>query len=109
LDGRFLIELEDRDTVELGLRQGFSVPAGLLHGTVVPVRSAVLMYRRRRPLARCGGSGGDARGANRVPGPVPRKAGRAHSPRALVALGCGFAGARSQSGEDRRGEFWAVR
>jgi mannose-6-phosphate isomerase-like protein (cupin superfamily) len=46
LDGRFLIELEGRETVELGPRQGFAVPAGMRHRPVVPVRSAVLMIER---------------------------------------------------------------
>jgi mannose-6-phosphate isomerase-like protein (cupin superfamily) len=43
LDGRFIIELEGRDAVELGPRQGFCVPAGARHRPVVPVRSALLM------------------------------------------------------------------
>ena len=42
LDGDFRIELEDR-TVELKPRQAFTVPKGVLHRPVVPVRSAVLM------------------------------------------------------------------
>ncbi|HXJ62745.1 MAG TPA: cupin domain-containing protein [Actinomycetota bacterium] len=42
LDGDFRIELEDR-TVELKPRQAFTVPRGVLHRPVVPVRSAVLM------------------------------------------------------------------
>lgn len=46
LDGLFKIELEDRPTVELGPRQAFSVPAGMLHRPVVPVRTAVLMIER---------------------------------------------------------------
>lgn len=46
LDGRFLIELEQADTVELGPRQAFTVPAGMLHRPVVPVRSAVLMIEK---------------------------------------------------------------
>ncbi|HET7013602.1 MAG TPA: cupin domain-containing protein [Streptosporangiaceae bacterium] len=36
LDGLFKIELEDQPTVELGPRQAFSVPAGMLHRPVVP-------------------------------------------------------------------------
>ena len=43
LDGRFQIELQDAETVELGPRQAFSVPAGMLHRPVAPVRTAVLM------------------------------------------------------------------
>ncbi|GLW63646.1 hypothetical protein Arub01_18900 [Actinomadura rubrobrunea] len=46
LDGKFLIELEGADTVELGPRQAFTVPAGMLHRPVVPVRSAVLMIEK---------------------------------------------------------------
>jgi mannose-6-phosphate isomerase-like protein (cupin superfamily) len=46
LDGLFRIELDDCDTVELGPRQGFTVPAGMLHRPVVPVRSAVLMIEQ---------------------------------------------------------------
>ena len=46
LDGVFRIELEGRETVELGPRQAFSVPAGMLHRPVVPVRSAVLMIEK---------------------------------------------------------------
>lgn len=42
VDGRFLIDLEGR-TVELGPRQGFTVPKGVLHRTRAPVRSVVLM------------------------------------------------------------------
>jgi len=42
LDGDFRIELEDR-TVELKPRQAFTVPKGVMHRPVVPVRSAVLM------------------------------------------------------------------
>jgi hypothetical protein len=32
--------------VELGPRQAFSVPAGMLHRPVAPVRTAVLMIER---------------------------------------------------------------
>ena len=46
LDGLFRIELEGADTVELGPRDAFSVPAGMSHRPVVPVRSAVLMIER---------------------------------------------------------------
>jgi mannose-6-phosphate isomerase-like protein (cupin superfamily) len=46
LDGLFRIELAGRPTVELGPRQAFSVPAGLQHRPVVPVRSAVLMIEK---------------------------------------------------------------
>ena len=42
VDGRFLIDLEGR-TVELGPRQGFTVPKGVRHRTRAPVRSVVLM------------------------------------------------------------------
>ena len=42
LDGDFRIELEDR-TVQLGPLQAFTVPKGVMHRPVVPVRSAVIM------------------------------------------------------------------
>jgi mannose-6-phosphate isomerase-like protein (cupin superfamily) len=42
VDGRFLIDLEDR-TVDLGPRQGFVVPKGVLHRPRAPVRTVVLM------------------------------------------------------------------
>jgi mannose-6-phosphate isomerase-like protein (cupin superfamily) len=46
LEGQFRIELEGTETVELGPRQGFSVPAGMRHRPVVPVRSAVLVLEK---------------------------------------------------------------
>lgn len=46
LDGLFRIELDGADTVELGPRQAFAVPAGMLHRPVVPIRSAVLMIEK---------------------------------------------------------------
>lgn len=51
LDGQFRIELEDTETVELGPRQAFSVPAGMMHRPVVPVRSAVLMLEKAGVVA----------------------------------------------------------
>ncbi|MFB9831736.1 cupin domain-containing protein [Actinoallomurus acaciae] len=51
LDGRFRIELEGADTVELGPRQAFAVPAGMRHRPVVPVRSAVLMIEKAGVVA----------------------------------------------------------
>ena len=51
LDGLFRIELQDSDTVELGPRQAFTVPAGMLHRPVVPVRSAVLMIEKAGVVA----------------------------------------------------------
>lgn len=46
LDGGIRIELEDNPTVELGPRQCFTVPKGLLHRPIVPERSSVLMIER---------------------------------------------------------------
>ena len=46
LDGRFQIELQDAETVELGPRQAFSVPAGMLHRPLAPVPTAVLMIEK---------------------------------------------------------------
>lgn len=51
LDGQFRIELDGADTVQLGPRQAFSVPAGMLHRPVVPVRSAVLMIEKAGVIA----------------------------------------------------------
>jgi mannose-6-phosphate isomerase-like protein (cupin superfamily) len=51
LDGLFRIELEGADTVELGPRQAFAVPAGMRHRPVVPVRSAVLMIEKAGVVA----------------------------------------------------------
>ena len=42
LDGRFLIDLEDR-TVELKPKQGFVVPKGVRHRTRAPERTVILM------------------------------------------------------------------
>jgi mannose-6-phosphate isomerase-like protein (cupin superfamily) len=42
VDGRFLIDLEGR-TVELGPRQGFVVPKGVVHRTRAPERAVILM------------------------------------------------------------------
>lgn len=42
VDGRFLIDLEDR-TVELAPKQGFTVPRGVVHRTRAPERTVVLM------------------------------------------------------------------
>jgi mannose-6-phosphate isomerase-like protein (cupin superfamily) len=51
LDGLFRIELDGADTVKLGPRQAFAVPAGMLHRPVVPVRSAVLMIEKAGVVA----------------------------------------------------------
>src|SRR5215813_14257781 len=42
VEGRFLIDLEER-TVELGPRQGFVVPKGVVHRTRAPERTVILM------------------------------------------------------------------
>lgn len=42
VDGRLIIDLEDR-SVELGPRQGFAVPRGVVHRTRAPVRTVILM------------------------------------------------------------------
>ncbi len=42
VEGRFIVDLEDR-SVELGPRQGFTVPRGVVHRTRAPVRTIVLM------------------------------------------------------------------
>jgi mannose-6-phosphate isomerase-like protein (cupin superfamily) len=51
LDGLFRIELEGAETVELGPRQAFTVPAGMRHRPVVPIRSAVLMLEKAGVVA----------------------------------------------------------
>jgi mannose-6-phosphate isomerase-like protein (cupin superfamily) len=43
VEGLFLIDLEGR-TVELGPRQGFVVPRGVMHRTRAPRRTVVLMF-----------------------------------------------------------------
>jgi mannose-6-phosphate isomerase-like protein (cupin superfamily) len=42
VDGKFIIELEGR-TVELGPRQGFTVPKGVMHCPRAPERTIILM------------------------------------------------------------------
>jgi mannose-6-phosphate isomerase-like protein (cupin superfamily) len=42
VEGRFEIDLDGR-TVELGPRQGFSVPKGVMHRTRAPERTVMLM------------------------------------------------------------------
>ena len=42
VEGKFLIDLEGR-TVELGERQGFVVPKGIVHRTRAPARAIILM------------------------------------------------------------------
>ncbi len=51
LDGLFGVELEGAETAELGHRQAFCVPAGMLHRPVVPVRSAVVMTEKAGVVA----------------------------------------------------------
>jgi len=42
LEGHFLIDLEDR-TVDLGPREGFVVPRGVVHRTRAPERAIIMM------------------------------------------------------------------
>ncbi|HEV8502821.1 MAG TPA: cupin domain-containing protein [Casimicrobiaceae bacterium] len=42
LEGRFIIDLEGR-SVDLGPRQGFVVPKGVIHRTRAPERAVILM------------------------------------------------------------------
>jgi len=42
VEGKFLIDLEDR-SIELGERQGFVVPKGVVHRTRAPKRATILM------------------------------------------------------------------
>jgi mannose-6-phosphate isomerase-like protein (cupin superfamily) len=46
LDGRLLIDLEDRDTVTLDRHQGYTVPKGVVHRTRAPGRVTILMVER---------------------------------------------------------------
>jgi mannose-6-phosphate isomerase-like protein (cupin superfamily) len=43
LEGRLVIDLEDRETVTLDPHQGFTVPRGVVHRTRAPERTAVVM------------------------------------------------------------------
>jgi mannose-6-phosphate isomerase-like protein (cupin superfamily) len=43
LEGRLLIDFEDRDTVALGPHQGYTVPRGVVHRTRAPERAVILM------------------------------------------------------------------
>ena len=43
LEGELVIEIEGRETVRLGPRQGFTVPRGVSHKTSAPVRTVILM------------------------------------------------------------------
>jgi|SRR5581483_3439780 len=46
LDGRLLIDLEDRDTVVLESHHGYTVPRGVMHRTRAPERTSVLMVEQ---------------------------------------------------------------
>ncbi len=43
IDGLFVIDLADGNSIELKPQQGFTVPKGVVHRTRAPVRSAILM------------------------------------------------------------------
>jgi mannose-6-phosphate isomerase-like protein (cupin superfamily) len=43
LSGQLQIDIEDADTVVLESHQAFTVPAGVVHRTRAPVRTAILM------------------------------------------------------------------
>jgi len=43
LDGKLIIDLEDRDSVELHPHQGYVVPKGIVHKTRAPEKTVVLM------------------------------------------------------------------
>lgn len=43
LDGKLIIDLEDRDSVELHPHQGYVVPRGVVHKTRAPEKTVVLM------------------------------------------------------------------
>src|SRR3954452_20029331 len=46
IDGRLLIDLEDRDTVTLDPHQGYTVPRGVVHRTRAPGRATILMVEQ---------------------------------------------------------------
>lgn len=43
IDGRLVVDVEDRGTVKFRAAQGFTVPKGVLHRTRAPERTAMLM------------------------------------------------------------------
>ena len=43
VDGRLIIDVEGRPSVELAPRQGFTVPHGVVHRTRAPTRTIILM------------------------------------------------------------------
>jgi mannose-6-phosphate isomerase-like protein (cupin superfamily) len=43
LEGKLIIDLEDRDSVELHPHQGYVVPKGIVHKTRAPGKTVVLM------------------------------------------------------------------
>jgi mannose-6-phosphate isomerase-like protein (cupin superfamily) len=43
VEGKFLIDLEEK-TIELGEREGFVVPRGVVHRTRAPQRAVILMF-----------------------------------------------------------------
>jgi mannose-6-phosphate isomerase-like protein (cupin superfamily) len=51
LDGQLRIELDGHDPVTLGSRNGFCVPAGMLHRPIAPTRSVVLMLEQTGVVA----------------------------------------------------------
>jgi len=46
LEGQLLLDVEGKDTVELGLHQGYTVPKGVKHRPRSPEKSVVLMVER---------------------------------------------------------------
>ena len=44
LEGRLLIEVENRETIELTPGQGYLVPRGIRHRTRAPIRTVLLMF-----------------------------------------------------------------
>jgi mannose-6-phosphate isomerase-like protein (cupin superfamily) len=46
LQGKFLIDLEENQTITLEPHQGYAVPRGVVHRTRAPERSAILMVEK---------------------------------------------------------------
>ena len=43
LEGQFLIDVRDRETITLNPNQGYTIPHGVVHRTRAPTRTAILM------------------------------------------------------------------
>ncbi len=46
LEGKLLIDVEDRDTVVLDVHQGYTIPKGVMHRPRAPERTVVIMVEK---------------------------------------------------------------